>query len=130
MESKKKKLTSEKRKYPRVNIDLPIKYSRTNLFFRYGRAVNVSEGGLLVYLPEEMGIGQRLALKLFFPSPSHSEFKTLETSVQVVWMDVHLRKDRAWDYQTGVRFVDLSQENLNKVKNFLGNTAKKPSCTA
>jgi hypothetical protein len=130
MESKKKKLTSEKRKYSRVNIDLPIKYSRANLFFRYGRAVNISEGGLLVYLPEEMGIGQRLALKLFFPSPSHSEFNTLETSVQVVWMDVHLRKDRAWDYQTGVRFVDLCQENLNKLKNLLGNTAGKPSCTA
>ena len=130
MESKKKKLTSERRKHPRVNIDLPIKYSRVNLFFRYGRAVNVSEGGLLVYLPEEMGIGQRLALKLFFPSPFHSEFNTLETPAQVVWMDVHLRKDRAWDYQTGVRFVDLSQENLNKLKNFLGNTAKRPSCTA
>ena len=130
MPSTKRKLTLEKRKYPRLNIDLPVKYSRTNLFFRYGRAVNVSQGGLLVFLPEEMGIGQRLALKLFFPFPSNSEFNTVETSVQVVWMDIHLRKDRTWDYQTGVKFIDLSQENMNKLKNFLGNVARTPAGTA
>src|SRR4030042_5359909 len=109
MELTGKSFTSEKRKYPRFNVDLPAKYSRTNLFFKFGRVVNVSEGGLLVFLPEEMGIGQRLALKLFFPSPSNSEFNTVETSVRVVWMDIHLRKDRTWDYQTGVKFTDLSQ---------------------
>lgn len=128
MESIEKNSTSEKRKYPRVNINFPVKYSRSHLNFKYGRAANASEGGLLVYLPEEMGIGQRLAVKLFFPS--HSEFNTLETSVKVVWRDIHLRKDWAWDYRTGVRFVDLSRENITKLKNFLAIFSKKPSYTA
>jgi c-di-GMP-binding flagellar brake protein YcgR len=121
-------LTPEKRKYPRVDIDLPLKYSSTNLIFKYGRAVNASQGGLLVLLPEEMGIGQRLGLKIFFPS--HSEFNTLETSVRVVWKDVHLRKDWAWDYRTGVKFVDVSPNHIRELKNFLLNIGRKLSPTA
>jgi c-di-GMP-binding flagellar brake protein YcgR len=128
MELTTKSFTSEKRKYPRVNVDLPAKYSRTNLFFKFGRVVNASEGGLLVHLPEEMGVGQRLALKLFFPS--QSEFNTLETFVQVVWKDVHLRKDWTWDYRTGVKFLDVTQEHIAKLKNFLMNIRRKPVYTA
>jgi c-di-GMP-binding flagellar brake protein YcgR len=128
MELSEERVTSEKRKHPRVNVDLPLKYSRTNLVFKYGRAVNASQGGLLVYLPEEMGIGQRLGLKIFVPS--RSEFNTLETSVQVVWNDVRLRKDWTWDYRTGVKFVDVSPEHMNELKNFLVNIRRKPSHTA
>jgi hypothetical protein len=119
-----KSLTTEKRKYPRFNVDLPIKYSRTNIFFKYGRATNASEGGLLVYLREEMESGQDLALKLFFPP--HSELNSLETSVQVVWTDIHLRKDWAWDYRTGVRFKDISSEDMTKFRSFLTGLPQKP----
>jgi hypothetical protein len=90
--------------------------------------VNASEGGLLVHLPEEMGVGQRLALKLFFPS--RSEFNTLETFVQVVWKDIHLRKDWTWDYRTGVKFVDIPPEHTVKLKGLLTNIVKERSYTA
>jgi hypothetical protein len=128
MESMQNHLATEKRKFPRIDVQFPLRYSRTNLIFKYGRAANASEGGLLVYLPEEVGIGQRLAVKLFFPS--HSEFNTLETSVQVVWMDIHLRKDWTWDYRTGVRFVDLSPEDMTKLKDYLVNIERRPMYTA
>jgi hypothetical protein len=119
---------SEKRKHPRFNVDLPIKYGRTNLLFKYARAVNASQGGLLLRLPEEMEIGQRLALKLFFPS--HSELNTIKASVQVVWMDLHMRKDWSWDYQTGVRFVNVCTEDMTMLKDFLINLVQRPPCTA
>ena len=121
-------LSPEKRKYPRVDIDLPVKYSSTNLIFKYGRVVNVSQGGLLILLPEEMGIGQRLGLKIFFPS--HSEFNTLETSVQVVWKDVHLRKDWTWDYRTGVKFINASPKHIHELKNFFSNIGRMSFPTA
>jgi len=131
MESMEKSLasvTSEKRKHPRFNVDLPIKYGKTQLFLKYARAVNASEGGLLLRLPEEMEVGQHIALKLFFPS--QSEFNTIKASVQVVWMDLHMRKDWSWDYQTGVRFVDICTEDRTVLKNFLINLGQKPPYTA
>ena len=119
---------SEKRKHPRFDVDLPIKYGRTNLLFKYARAVNASQGGLLLRLPEELGIGQRLALKLFFPL--QSELNTVKASVQVVWIEIHMRKDWAWDYQTGVRFVDISSEDMAILKNFLITFGREPECSA
>ena len=128
MELMDESLTSEKRKYPRFNVNLPIKYSRTNLFFKYGQAINASEGGLLVSFAEKIEIGQHLALKLFFPSLS--ELNIIEAIVQVVWMDIHLRKDWTWDYRTGVRFEDISPENMSIFKNILMSNAQKPPCNA
>lgn len=106
----------EKRRRPRFNVDLPVEYAPSSLFVKHGRAVNISEGGLLLYLPERIEIGQHLVLKLFFPSGTALE--TVETMVQVVWTDIHLAED--WgDYRTGVYFVDISSEDLDKLMSFL-----------
>jgi len=115
----------EKRKCRRFNIALPIKYSKADSFFKYAQAANASEGGLLVCLPERMGIGQHLALKLFLPVESGSNI--IEAVVQVVWMDVHLRKDWTWDYRTGVRFEDVSAKDKTVLKNFLVDLAQSPA---
>jgi hypothetical protein len=121
-------VTSEKRRHPRFNVDLPIKYGKNQIFLKYARAVNASEGGLLLRLPEEMEVGQHIALKLFFPS--RSELNAIKASVQVVWMDLHMRKDWSWDYQTGVRFVDICTEDRTVLKNFLVNLGQAPTYTA
>jgi c-di-GMP-binding flagellar brake protein YcgR len=128
-----KSTASEKRDYPRFNVDLPVRYSRDKLLLkygygRYGRTVNASEGGLLVHLPEETEIDQQLTLQLLLPSPS--ELNTLETSAKVVWVDIHLRKNWSWDYRTGVKFVDISPKNMAKFKNFLMTLPQKPPDTS
>lgn len=112
-----KGIANEKRKYPRYRVDLPIKYSKTNFIFKYGRATNASEGGIMAYLPEEIETGQDIALKLFFPS--FYELNPLEIVGQVVWTDIHLRRDWGWDYQTGVKFINISPEDKSKFKKFL-----------
>ncbi len=106
----------EKRRHPRFNVDLPVEYVRSDLIVQRGEAFNVSEEGLLVYLPERMEVGQHLSLKLFFSSGN--EFNTIETLVRVVWTDIHLGK--GWgDYRTGVMFVDISPADLEKLRIFL-----------
>jgi c-di-GMP-binding flagellar brake protein YcgR len=119
-------INPERRKHPRFKIDLPVKYnSRSKLFSKFGRAVNASEGGLLVRLPEEMAVGQRLALRLFYHSLS--ELNIIAPSVEVVWTGIHLKNDFTWDYRTGVRFVDIPPKDMIKFRKYLMSFAQKPS---
>jgi len=105
----------EKRKYPRFNIDLPIEYSRSSLSIQEGRAANIGKGGLMLYLPERLELGQQLSLKLFFPSGKGLE--TVQTLVQVVWTDIDL--PRNGDLRTGVSFTEISTEDVEKLTIFL-----------
>ncbi len=107
----------ERRKYPRFNVDLPLEYSRIDSPVSHtGRGLDIGEGGLLIYFPEQMDVSQYLRLKLFLSLGS--ELITIEMLAEVVWMDMHLDKD--WgDYRCGVRFIDISLEDMAKLKTFL-----------
>jgi len=41
-----------------------------------------------------------------------------------------MRKDWSWDYQTGVRFVDICTEDMAVLKNFLIDIGQKTVYTA
>jgi hypothetical protein len=107
----------ERRRYPRFTVDLPLEYFRTEApAVRTGRAMNASEGGLLIYFPERMEIGQHLHIKLYFTAGS--DLNVVECLVEIVWIDLNM--GAGWgDYRTGAKFVDISQEDLDKVKGFL-----------
>ena len=107
----------ERRKHPRFNVDLPVEYHRVESTLRQtGRALNASEGGLLIYFPERMEIGQQLHVKLYFSAGSDLEW--VECFVEVVWVDIHLGE--SWgDHRSGVKFVDVSSEDLNNIRKFL-----------
>jgi c-di-GMP-binding flagellar brake protein YcgR len=109
----------ERRKYPRFNIDLPIEYYRIDSPISHtGRGLDISEGGLLIYFREQMDVIQYLRLKLFLSV--RSELNTIEALAEVVWMNIHLGE--TWgDYRCGVRFIDISPEDMTKLKNFLRN---------
>jgi hypothetical protein len=107
----------ERRKFPRFTIDLPVEYQHEGSERRYpGRALNASEGGLLVYLPERQEVGEVLRLKIFFTIGQ--VLKTIEMAVQVAWIDIYIGE--GWgDYRTGVKFLDISSEDLIGLKDFL-----------
>jgi len=112
----------ERRKYPRFSIDLPIEYHLLPSSPSFtGRALNSSEGGVLVYLSQSIEIGQRLKIKLFFASGS--DLSSIEVLAEVVWMDIHLGED--WgDYRCGVKFLDISPEDIDQLKFFLRSLSK------
>ncbi len=105
----------ENRKYPRFDIHLPIEYYQTKSSVTH--IGNISEGGLLVYFPQEIDVTQYLRLKLFFSLDS--ELNTIKALAEVVWTDRHSTEDRE-HYPYGVRFIDISPEDGIKLKNFLG----------
>ncbi len=118
-------LDAERRKHPRFHVDLPVKYDSSDHFCpKDGQAINASEGGLLVSLPEEIVIGHRLRLTLLLHC--HSESSMISPCVQVVWTGIQMKKDFTWNYSTGVRFVDIQPKDMVKYKDFLTSFRKKP----
>ncbi len=106
---------SDMRRHPRFLLNLPIEYSKGESDVTHaGYTFNTSEGGIMANLPEQVDIGQHLRLNLFFSLGP--DVKAIETLSQVVWRD-NLEKDGG--YRSGVRFVDISPENKNKLENFL-----------
>jgi len=104
----------ESRRYPRFDIHLPIEYYQVKSAITH--TGNISEGGLLIYFPEEMNVSRYLDLKLFFSIVS--QLNTIKMLAEVVWKDNRLRKDGEC-YPYGVKFVEISQEDDIKLKNFL-----------
>jgi len=103
-------------------VDLPLEYDRTDApRVESGRVQNASEGGLLIYFSERMEIGQHLHIKLYFTSGS--ELNVTECLVEIVWVDLNMGE--GWgDCRAGARFVDISLEDLAKVRRFLRNLAQ------
>jgi len=107
-------IDSENRRYPRFDIHLPIEYWQIKPSIAH--TGNISEGGFLICFPEEKDINQYLSLKLFFSLGS--ELDTIKVVGKVVWTDSHLSKDGE-HYPYGVKFIDISPEDGNKLRNFL-----------
>ncbi len=105
----------EKRRHPRFLLNLPVEYYRVNSNLNSpGYTSNASKGGLMVNLPEQMDIGQYLKITLFFSFGS--DLDSINMLSQVVWAD-HAGEDGS--YRSGVRFVDISSEDMNRLETFL-----------
>lgn len=109
----------ETRRYPRFNIRLPIEYNLIKSSTTHSGLTHtgtISEGGLLIYLPERKNLSQYLSLKLFFSLGS--ELKTVEVLAEVIWADDHLSEAGEY-YPHGVKFVDIFPEDDIKLKDLL-----------
>jgi c-di-GMP-binding flagellar brake protein YcgR len=113
----------ERRKTPRFSMDLPVEYSPVDSGSRLvgtGRTGNASEGGLMLYLPGELKVGQSLRIKLYFTSDPGLD--SIEVLAEVVWVEFPFAKEG--DHRYGVRFLEISPEDLSRLKNFLDNLAQ------
>lgn len=105
----------EEGKDPRFFVKLPIEYYRIESPIRAaGPVLNVSEGGVMAYLPEQLKVGQYLLLKLFFSRGS--DLDIVEMLSQVIWAD-NQRQEK--DYRCGLRFVNINPEDMSKLNDFL-----------
>ena len=115
----------ERRKHLRSSVDLSIEYWKTgDLRGHPSRALNLSEGGLLLHLPEQLQIGQALRLNLFIGSGP--DLNPVEALAQVVWVDTQLAEEVF--YPTGMKIMDISWKDMEELKNFLNpRSNSKPS---
>jgi hypothetical protein len=108
----------EKRKHPRVNMDLPLEYRVTDAPHIHGAlVVNVSESGLLVHSIKDIPIGTKLNIAVLFPKGF--ELANFEVFAEIVWKDIQWEEN--WrGYQLGLKFVHIPEEDHQKLKQLLG----------
>jgi hypothetical protein len=116
-QSKKGIFGVERRKHPRISLELPLDCSCVNRVDREeiysGMAANVSEGGLLACLPEAMEIGTILKTELLFLKGL--ELNTIKAIAKVVWSD--LAANGRWGkYRCGLQFQSFRKGDLHKLK--------------
>jgi hypothetical protein len=106
----------EKRLHPRFLLNLPVEYYPiASPAAAQGHTLNASQGGLMVCLRELFQKGQYISLKIFFSSGA--DLFTIGAKAEVMWADPKLGEDGNYCY--GVRFVEISAGNLDKLKTFL-----------
>lgn len=109
--------TVEKRRFPRLPVELPLDYARTGKKAEFGGIVkNASEGGILVYLPEKMDVGEMLKVDIYFPKGL--ELQTIKGLAKIVWADLATKE--TWrEHRYGLKFHALPHKTLQKLKSLL-----------
>lgn len=115
-------LAIEKRRHPRYSMELPLDYSRIDGKPTLGGIVaNASEGGLLVYLPEIMQIGDLLKIEIFFASGL--ELNSIKAIAKVVWYDL-AAKETWGEHRYGLQFQSIDEKDYERLKILLRDVGK------
>jgi c-di-GMP-binding flagellar brake protein YcgR len=111
--SKRGVLAIERRKHPRISVELPLSYSRVNNKELLGGIVaNASGGGVLVYLPERMEIGAVLKIEIFYLNVL--ELDAVNAIAKVVWNDLANRESPG-EHRYGLEFQYIDEKDYNRL---------------
>ena len=104
----------EKRRYPRVLINLPADLRTTDkLKIVSGLVRNLSEGGLLIQTFTDMPVGMKINIRVLFPKDFG--IADINAAAEIVWKDGCLWED--WDgYEYGLKFAHMPNEDWLKLK--------------
>jgi hypothetical protein len=107
----------ERRKFPRLVMDLPLEYRVINAPYAHGGiVVNGSEEGFLIYSVKDMPIGTKLNIVVIFPKGY--ELTNFELLAEIVRKDLHWEED--WEgFEYGLKFVQIFEEDRQKLKQLL-----------
>jgi hypothetical protein len=107
----------ERRRYPRMSLDLPLEYRVMNAPYAHGGlVVNASEVGLLINSIKNIPIGSKLNIAVLFPKGF--ELTNFEVFAEIIWKDLYWEEN--WEgYRYGLRFIKILEEDRGKLKQIL-----------
>jgi hypothetical protein len=112
-----KEYFKDRRKYPRVHMDLPLEYRvKYDPHARGGIVIDASETGFLIYSPEEIPIGTKLKIAVLFPS--EYELASIEVFAEIIWKRVSLER-MGKGYQYGLKFIQIIKKDYWKLRELL-----------
>jgi c-di-GMP-binding flagellar brake protein YcgR len=111
------KYFKDRRKYPRVCMDLPLEYRvKDDPHARGGIVLDASETGFLIYSTEDIPIGAELKIAVLFPK--EYELANLEVFAETIWKKVNVKKLEK-RYQYGLKFIEISDVDYWKLRKLL-----------
>ncbi|MDD5633677.1 MAG: PilZ domain-containing protein [Candidatus Omnitrophica bacterium] len=106
----------EKRRYPRVDVHIPVKYYKLGNPAESGKTSvltkNLSEGGIRFEAPEFISRACRLILELDMPMFT----KSIKAISKVAWIK---KGTAAEDYDIGNKFLEISKEDKELVSQYV-----------
>ena len=111
------KSPAERRRSPRITVDLPLEY-RTQDFpaVHGGHAVNASETGIQIRSTKNLPVGEKLNIMVLFPSAF--ELANFEVIAEIVWKRPQWTGN--WQgFQYGLKFVRLENDDFLKLQQIL-----------
>lgn len=107
----------ERRRYPRMSLDLPLEYRVINASYAHGGlVVNASEVGLLINSIKNIPIGSKLNIAVLFLKGF--ELTNFEVLAEIIWKDLCWEED--WEgYRYGLKFIKILEEDCGKLKQIL-----------
>jgi hypothetical protein len=106
----------ERRKQPRRRVELPFDYSPLVEREDHGGILaDANEGGLQVFLPERLQVGDLFKIKIF--ASVNSEVETIQAMAKVVWAS--RTKGKSGKYRYGLQLQSFYKGDLNKYKALL-----------
>jgi hypothetical protein len=107
----------ERRRYPRMSLDLPLEYRVMNAPYAHGGlVVNASEVGLLINSIKNIPIGSKLNIAVLFPKGF--ELTNFEVLAEIIWKDLYWEED--WEgYRYGLKYIKIFEEDCRKLKQLL-----------
>ncbi len=114
----------ERRRYPRVVINLPLVYQeKDGSCLRGGIAVNAGEGGSCIESTRDIPVGTELSVTVVFSKEFESA--NFKAEAKIVWKGPCWKGDwkgnKYWEgYQYGLEFIQISDEDRWKLKYLLG----------
>jgi hypothetical protein len=107
----------ERRRFPRLLVDLPLEYRVMNApYAQGGIVVNASEQGLLINSIKNMPVGTKLNVAVLFPE--EYELANFEVLAEIIRKELHWEED--WEgYQYGLKFTKILESDRHKLKQLL-----------
>jgi len=107
----------DRRRYPRISMDLPLEYRvKYDARAHGGIVIDASESGFLIYSTEDIPIGTKLKIAVLFSA--EYELGEFEVFAEIIWKNACVEKEGE-GYQYGLRFVQVLEENDRKLGKLL-----------
>jgi len=118
----------ERRKYPRIAKNLPIKAFGESFDF-FTETMNISSGGVLCYLEKPIPVATRLRLALILPSAdSTKEFK-IDCEGIVIRVQENLNVTGKERFYIAIMFSKISPADKEKIAQFVSAHLNSPGET-